>query len=646
MTRLSLTLLGALQITLDGEPVTGFESDKVRALLAYLALEAGRPHRRDALAELFWPDRPAGVARNSLRQALANLRKAIGDGEADPPFLHVTRAEIQFNPDSAHWADVTACNALLGACQAHRHRHVETCKPCIGRLREAVALYRGPFLEQFYLGDSAAFEDWAIFKREGLQRQVMEALKHLAAYHERRGEYKEACEFARRQVELEPWYEAAQRRLMRTLALSGQRSAALKQYRSCRRTLADELGVEPAKQTTELVAQIRDGKYDPPEFPRKKSAETKSPIKSQPSRLLALAMVLALILVLSLGLFVGSDDAPTVIDSSPGQTAIPRSEYQALVTLYNQTGGPGWKDSSGWLSDSTPCSWFGVTCNKGTVTELDLPENDLSGSIPREISLLTNLSVLNLEFNQLSGSIPPELGDLWRLQHLALDNNLFDGPIPPELGNLTSLTSLDLRHNRLSGTLPPELGNLTRLVYLDISDNLISGSIPSQLGNLSNLTYMSSGSNQLSGPLPPELGNLSNLVSLSLHGNKTLSGPIPPEIGRLSNLRLLDLNDNQFSGSLPSELGNLTELRELYINWNPQSGPLPMSLINLNLEIFYFDGTGLCEPPDAAFQEWLSDIDELGRTGVLCQRGAVVTPGQWGELSQRRRNVPSASIHW
>jgi DNA-binding SARP family transcriptional activator/Leucine-rich repeat (LRR) protein len=637
MTRLSLTLLGAFQITLDGEPVTGFESDKVRALLVYLALEADRSHRRDALAEMLWPDRPEGVARNSLRQALANLRKAIGDREASPPFLRVTRGEVWFNPDSAHWLDVAACSALLAACHVHRHRRVETCEPCIRRLREAVALYRGPFLEQFYLGDSAAFEEWALVQRERMQRQAMKTLKHLTAYHERRGEYKEACEFARRQVELEPWNEAAQRELMRTLALSGQRSAALKQYQACRRVLADELGVEPAKQTTELFAQIRDGKYEPPEPPhKKKSAEISDSIKSQPFKLLALAMLFALILVLSLGLYVGSLDSNSKTGivsenpSTPLATTVQDAEYQALVTLYNETGGLGWKDSSGWLSDSTPCSWFGVTCSKGTVTELDLHENGLSGSIPREIGLLTNLSVLNLEFNQLSGGIPPELGTLRRLNTLALDNNLFDGPIPPELGALTSLTSLDLRHNRLSGTLPPELGNLTRLVSLDISDNLISGSIPPQLGNLTNLKFISSGSNQLSGPLPAELGNLSNLVSLSLHSNKTLSGPIPPEIGRLSNLRLLDLNDNQFAGSLPSELGDLTELRELYINWNPLSGPLPMSLMNPNLEIFYFDGTGLCEPPDAAFQEWLDDIDELGRTGVLCQADAYSSSSQTG----------------
>jgi DNA-binding SARP family transcriptional activator len=58
MAHLLLALLGPFQVTLAGEPVTSFESDKVRALLAYLAVEADRPHRRESLAGLLWPDWP------------------------------------------------------------------------------------------------------------------------------------------------------------------------------------------------------------------------------------------------------------------------------------------------------------------------------------------------------------------------------------------------------------------------------------------------------------------------------------------------------------------------------------------------------------------------------------------------------------
>jgi DNA-binding SARP family transcriptional activator len=99
MTRLSLALLGPLRITLDGQPVSGFAYHKVRALLAYLVVEADRSHHRDALVALLWPELPDTTARTNLRQALATCQ-AIGDASATPPFLHITRDTIQFNPGS------------------------------------------------------------------------------------------------------------------------------------------------------------------------------------------------------------------------------------------------------------------------------------------------------------------------------------------------------------------------------------------------------------------------------------------------------------------------------------------------------------------------------------------------------------------
>ncbi len=74
MAHLSIRVLGPFQVSLDGEPVSGFASDKVRALLAYLALSPDRPHRREALAGLLWPEFPERSARTNLRNALANLR--------------------------------------------------------------------------------------------------------------------------------------------------------------------------------------------------------------------------------------------------------------------------------------------------------------------------------------------------------------------------------------------------------------------------------------------------------------------------------------------------------------------------------------------------------------------------------------------
>jgi DNA-binding SARP family transcriptional activator/predicted ATPase len=252
MAHLSLSLLGPFQVTLGGQPVTGFKSNKVRALLAYLAVEAERSHRREVLAGLLWPDWPDRDALSNLRYALSNLRRVIGDRTAEPPFLLITRDTLQFNTSSDYWLDVMAFTEMVEADKTH--------PSAIDQLQQAVALYRGGFLEGFSVGDSAPFEEWALFTRERLARQMSSALHRLSAVYEQGGEYEQAQSCAWRQVELEPWDEEAHQRLMRTLALRGQRSAALAQYETCRRLLAEELGVEPAVETTRLYEQIRNGK--------------------------------------------------------------------------------------------------------------------------------------------------------------------------------------------------------------------------------------------------------------------------------------------------------------------------------------------------------------------------------------------------
>ena len=89
---LSLSFLGTFQVKLNHEPVTNFGYDKVRALLAYLALESSFPQRRELLITLFWPDQTETVARKSLNQALYILRRAVGDSQSSAvPFVIADR---------------------------------------------------------------------------------------------------------------------------------------------------------------------------------------------------------------------------------------------------------------------------------------------------------------------------------------------------------------------------------------------------------------------------------------------------------------------------------------------------------------------------------------------------------------------------
>lgn len=260
MASLRLSLLGSLRVMVGDAPAT-FESDKARSLLAYLAVESDQPHRREALVGLLWPDSPEAVARRNLRQTLYAVRQAIGDHTAQPPYLLISRDEIQFNTASDYSLDVATFDAQLAACDKHPHQRPEACPTCAERLRQAVERYQGDFLAHFSLNDSAEFEEWALLERESLHRRALGAFTQLADYHEQRGEYVEASRYALRQLDLDPWREEAHRQVMRVLAASGQRSAALAQYEKCRLALTAELGVEPSSETRALYERISHGEF-------------------------------------------------------------------------------------------------------------------------------------------------------------------------------------------------------------------------------------------------------------------------------------------------------------------------------------------------------------------------------------------------
>ena len=206
---------------------------------------------------------------------------------------------------------------------------------------------------------------------------------------------------------------------------------------------------------------------------------------------------------------------------------------------------------------------------------------------------IVNTIELNLIENQLTGNIPPEIGILTNLTGLFLSYNYLRGEIPSEIGNLSNLTELHLGHNGLQGEIPPEIGNLVNLAYLSLWDNELTGSIPREIGNLANLTYLSLWDNELTGSIPPEIGNLNNLIFLSISENK-INGQIPLELGNLIHLTSLGLFNNELTGSIPSEIGNLTNLTYLGLFNNELTGGIPSEIWELkNIEFFRLENNQL-----------------------------------------------------
>ncbi len=241
---LEIRLFGGLDIRQEGVPISGFVSSKAPALLAYLAV-TGRPHQREVLATLLWGEMAEADAKNNLRQTLSNLRKLL------EPYLTINRETVQFN---------TAILQTLDAVQFEIHlsngRGLPTAER-IAALQQAIALYQGDLLAGFYVRDAPDFEEWVLAQRVRFRELALRALHTLIEHHLSRGEYGRAIDYATRLLALDAWREEAHRQLMLALARSGQRTAALTQYETCRRLLNQELGVAPSSKTIALYERIR-----------------------------------------------------------------------------------------------------------------------------------------------------------------------------------------------------------------------------------------------------------------------------------------------------------------------------------------------------------------------------------------------------
>jgi DNA-binding SARP family transcriptional activator len=270
MTLLSLRLLGPFKAHYQGRPLSAFRTKATQALLIYLAVQTEQPHGREKLMTLLWPGMPEKSARANLRQTLYQLRQDVpevkarsGSAERAVALTIANRQEIQLNPAADIDVDVICFEALLVGTAAHQHLDLLVCADCRRDLEQAVALYQDHFLIDFYLEDSGEFEEWAQRLRELYRRKVLDALEILTTICSRQEAYAEGQAFAERQLTIDDLRESAYRQLMELLAHSGRRQEALAVYERCRRTLVEELGMEPSARTGELYARIMAGDLTP-----------------------------------------------------------------------------------------------------------------------------------------------------------------------------------------------------------------------------------------------------------------------------------------------------------------------------------------------------------------------------------------------
>ena len=253
MTDLRINLLGPPQVTVGSEPLV-VDTRKAVALLSFLASAEG-PVARDSLSFLLWPDYSRDRSRAALRRTLSSLRKGLGDEH-----LQADRQEVGLVRASEVFIDVSRFEELTGNGGSR------------ASLEEAARLVRGDFMEGFGLRDSAEFDDWQMNQAAAYRRRAASLWDQLTGIYAGEGEWAQAIETSIRWLELDPLHEEAHRQLMRLYAWSGDRPAALNQYRSCVRVLEEQLGVPPLDETTDLYRAVVDDRLPPAEITSRQPA--------------------------------------------------------------------------------------------------------------------------------------------------------------------------------------------------------------------------------------------------------------------------------------------------------------------------------------------------------------------------------------
>src|SRR5580765_5168335 len=236
---LKVTLFGGFDARLASGAGPSLPTKKAQALLAYLAVRPGQRHARDKLAALLWGDKSDGQARDRLRHALLDLRRAL-DGPA-PSVMRIEGQTLAMDPAAVE-VDVAAFEACVaqGTPQA---------------LEQASELYRGDFLLGFSVNEPL-FEEWLVAERERLREMALEALARLLAHQAEGASPERAIQTAMRLLAIDPLQEAVHRALMRIYAQQRRRGAALKQYQVCVGVLQRELGIEPEAETKQLYQDL------------------------------------------------------------------------------------------------------------------------------------------------------------------------------------------------------------------------------------------------------------------------------------------------------------------------------------------------------------------------------------------------------
>jgi DNA-binding SARP family transcriptional activator len=238
---LQLELLGDFRMRSDSGSLINISAKKSQAMLAYLGVKPTQLVSRDKMAALLWSSTATEQARQSLRQTLSSLRKELAQISKDKKILVEEGDFLSLDPN------------LVSVDVAEFEKHLASGNE--SSLAQAVALYRGDFLEGFELNEER-FDQWVIAERDRLHRSALRAHGQLVEIQTSNGALDQAIATAQQSLRIDALQEPMHRTLMKLYMDSGDLANAIQQYDICAKTLKRELQIEPDAETRKLFQQV------------------------------------------------------------------------------------------------------------------------------------------------------------------------------------------------------------------------------------------------------------------------------------------------------------------------------------------------------------------------------------------------------
>lgn len=262
---LEICVLGNLTITLNKKTITSSMSNKAAALLCYLVLNKDKIFSRDKLSSIFWDSASTDTARYNLRYTLWSLRKVLDADKNQIPVILTYKDFCRINPEASIYVDVFEM-------EHHLEESIQLEGPeLIGALDRIKGIYKGEFLEGFYINKCPEFNDWVFFERERLQRKHFEVLYRLTKLHKSTGNYLKSIEILNEMLIVNPLQEELYEELIKSYLELGDRASALNQYKRCSNILRDELNISPNENIRKLHDEIKNASKtsrEPAEHPK------------------------------------------------------------------------------------------------------------------------------------------------------------------------------------------------------------------------------------------------------------------------------------------------------------------------------------------------------------------------------------------